>query len=241
MTVLCIGGLDPLGRAGLIVDHIACADYGVDANLVCTALTAQDNESCLVESVEPGFFADQLRVVFRTHSEIVVKVGWLTGEAQLKVLLDLLPADAPLVVDPLLRTSSGTEVYRGDIKSDLYRAYIRRSDLFTPNLIEAQAWLDSTSFDAADLASGLQLNGARRVLLKGGHSDGESIDDFFIDEDGTSRIFRHERYSGVHRGTGCRLASAVAARLSQGVGYERSIADSIEWLSRQIEAAAAAY
>ena len=240
MTVVCIGGLDPLGRAGLIVDHAACADVGVDALLVCTALTAQDDESCLVKAVEPRFFADQLRVVFRAHSAVVVKVGWLTGEAQLEVLLDLLPVDARLVVDPLMHTSSGVEVYRDDLKSDLYRSYIRRSDLFTPNLIEAQAWLGSSSVDAADLASGLQMNGARRVLLKGGHSDGESVDDFFLDDDGSSRIFRHERYSGVHRGTGCRLASAVAARLSQGVGYERSIADSIEWLSRQIEAAAAA-
>ena len=240
MTVLCVGGLDPLGRAGLIVDHSACAAFGVNALIVCTALTAQDDESCLVRAVDANFLAEQLRVVFRLHDQLVVKVGWLAGEAQLRVLLELLPDSTPLIVDPLMRTSSGIEVYCDDFTSDLYRHYIQRSDLFTPNLIEAQQWLGTSSSDPSELASSLQLRGASRVLLKGGHSDSDCIDDFFIDHDGSSRIFRHERYPGHHRGTGCRLASAVAARLSQGIDYEQAIADSIDWLTREIEAVAAA-
>ena len=240
MTVLCVGGLDPLGRAGLIVDHATCAAFGVHAVVVCSALTAQDDTSCLVRAVDADFFADQLRVAFRSHSQVVVKVGWLSDEAQLKVLLDLLPESAPLIVDPVMRTTSGVRVYNDDLKSNLYQSYVRRSSLFTPNLIEAQNWLGTPLSEPAELSSRLQLSGASRVLLKGGHSDTDCIDDFFIDRDGSSRVFRHERYPGNHRGTGCRLASAIAARVSQGVGYEQSIADSIDWLTRQIEAAAAA-
>ena len=123
------------------------------------------------------------------------------------------------------------------MRGELYQRYIERSDLFTPNLIEAKRWLTASSSDAAELASSLQLRGASRVLLKGGHSDSDRIDDFFIDEDGSSRVFRHERYPGNHRGTGCRLASAVAARVSQGCEYEHAVATSIEWLTQQIEAA----
>ncbi len=240
MTVLCIGGLDPLGRAGLIVDHATCSALGVRAVVVCSALTAQDDESCLVRAVDADFFAGQLRVVFGAHSDLVVKVGWLTGEEQLKVLLDLLPDNSPLIVDPVLRTTSGVQVYGDNLKSDVFHRYIRRSSLLTPNLIEAQLWLETASPDPAELASRFQLHGASRVLLKGGHSDTDWINDFFIDHDGSSRVFRHERYTGNHRGTGCRLASAVAARVSQGIGYEQAIADAIDWLTRQIEAAAAA-
>jgi len=237
MTVVCVGGLDPLGRAGLIADRSACSALGVHAVVVCTALTAQDDESCLVHVVDAGFLADQLKVVFRSSSKLVVKVGWLAGEPQLKVLLELLPGDAELIVDPLMRTTSGVEVFSGDMSGELYQRYIERSDLFTPNLIEAKRWLTASSSDAAELASSLQLRGASRVLLKGGHSDSDCIDDFFIDHDGSLRIFRHERYPGHHRGTGCRLASSVAARVSQGCEYEHAVAMSIEWLTQQIEAA----
>ena len=237
MTVVCVGGLDPLGRAGLIADRSACSAVGVHAVVVCTALTAQDDESCLVQVVDAGFLADQLQVVFRSSSKLVVKVGWLAGESQLKVLLELLPDDAELIVDPLMRTTSGVEVFSGDMSGELYQRYIERSDLFTPNLVEAKRWLTASSSDAAELASSLQLRGASRVLLKGGHSDSDCIDDFFIDHDGGLRIFRHDRYPGHHRGTGCRLASSVAARVSQGCEYEHAVAMSIEWLTQQIEAA----
>ncbi len=240
MTVLCIGGLDPLGRAGLSVDRSACAAMGVQAATVCTALTAQNDQDCQVETVSSAFFKTQLEMVSRQLDLRVVKVGWIADEEQLKALLDWLPKSVVLVADPLLATSSGVRVYRDDPRGAGYMDYLKRADLVLPNWMEASAILGAPIEDASEAASALRVIGIKRLILKGGHSGRDPIDDLFIDTDGGMSIFRHARCSGQHRGTGCRLASAVAAALSQGASFERAASVGIDWLVAQISAAAAA-
>jgi len=240
MSMVCIGGLDPLGRAGLLVDRSASAAFGADAAVVCAALTAQDNEQCRVDVVPTSFFEAQLEVVARRKDLRAVKVGWIANDDQLTSLLEWLPDSTSLVVDPLFVTSSGAQVYTGDPRGALYARYLQRADLVLPNWDEAETLLGAPVGDAAEAASALRMMGIKRLILKGGHSRQDPIDDLFVDHDGSMRFFRHARSPGRHRGTGCRLASAVAAAISQGASFERAAAAGIDWLVTEISAAAAA-
>ena len=165
MSLLCIGGLDPLGRAGLLADRQACQAFGVEAQVVCSALTAQDDASCAVYPVDPAFFSEQLRVVLRTARPQVVKVGWLSDEAQVTELLRQVGDEVELIIDPLLRTSSGVRVYQSDWSAPSYARLLARADLLTPNLVEARELVGGTTHDPVELGSRLQQLGARRVLV----------------------------------------------------------------------------
>ena len=235
MSLLLIGGLDPLGRAGLLADLQACRAAGVQPNVLCTALTAQDDERCSSQAVAPSFLAEQLEMVLVCAAPQVVKTGWIANEEQLEVLLTLLPEQTKLLVDPLLCTSSGTRVYSGDLTSGLYPELLRRADLLLPNLNEAAELLGAPIEDIAEAASALRAMGIKRLLLKGGHGEGESITDLFMDDEGGLRFMRHDRSPGQHRGTGCRLASSLAARLSCGASYEEASVAAVAWLSEQLE------
>ena len=241
MSLLCIGGLDPLGRAGLLADRQACQAFGVEAQVVCSALTAQDDASGAVYPVDPAFFAEQLRVVLRAARPQVVKVGWLSDEAQVTELLRQVGDEVELIIDPLLRTSSGVRVYESDWSAPSYARLLARADLLTPNLVEARELVGGTTLDPVELGSRLQQLGARRVLVKGGHGEGDVLEDVLIDRDGGPHFYRHPRVPGHHRGTGCRLASACGARRSQGATYIQAVTDAVRWLEREIQAAAAAF
>ena len=235
MSVLLIGGLDPLGRAGILADLEACRAAGVRAQVVCTALTAQDDSKCLSQSIPAPLLAEQLKLVLGQAQPRVVKTGWIDNEEQLKVLLELLPSGLKLVVDPLLATSSGKRVFSGDIHGPLYTSFLRRADLLMPNLIEAAEILGAEIDDVTEAASALKARGIQRLVLKGGHAEGEQITDLFMDADGGLRFLRHERLPGSHRGTGCRLASSLAAHLCAGASYEDATVHAVAWLSELLE------
>jgi hydroxymethylpyrimidine/phosphomethylpyrimidine kinase len=239
-AVLCIGGWDPLGRAGLLADRAACAAAGADFAGVCSALTAQDDSAALAWPVSAERLAAQLRICFGSASFGAVKTGWLADAAQIEALLAALPAGLPLIVDPLLATSSGQRVYQGSTDAEPYRRLLGRADLITPNLPEAHSLLGLTYEDPAECATALAGRGMARVLLKGGHGDGAIISDIFVDSDRSIEVFRQPRQVGVQRGTGCRLASFCAAAVAQDRSYANAVAAAIRWLSGQIVATAAA-
>ena len=235
MNVLLIGGLDPLGRAGLLADVEACRAAGVRAQVLCTALTAQDDTSCGVQVVPAGFLAEQLELVLAQGQTEVIKTGWIADEEQLEAVLDLLPSGLKLVVDPLLATSSGKRVFCGDIHGPNYARLLRRADILMPNLIEAAEILGVAIEDVTEAASALRALGIQRLVLKGGHAEADQITDLFMDDDGGLRFLRHERLPGNHRGTGCRLASSLAAHLCAGASYEDATVKAVAWLSEQLE------
>ena len=88
MTVLLIGGLDPLGRSGVIADVQAVHGAGAEAFIVCSALTAQDDHGGDIELVDPDFLAKQLTICFDQEDVRAVKTGWLANDGQIQVLLD---------------------------------------------------------------------------------------------------------------------------------------------------------
>jgi hydroxymethylpyrimidine/phosphomethylpyrimidine kinase len=127
-----------------------------------------------------------------------------------------------LVLDPVLVSSSGGELLDSAGRAALRATLLPRVTLLTPNIPEAAALLGSSCADSeAELlrqAAALLALGPRAVLLKGGHGAGPEASDLLLAAHAPPQWLRAPRSSGVRRGTGCTLASAIAAGLAQGLG-----------------------
>ncbi len=233
-TALCISGSDPTGGAGLQLDLQVCRAFGVHGMGVPTALTIQDTHR--VHRVLPSFpsvVLDQIRVLLADIRPDAIKIGMLaTDDVARSVLLALEaidPEEVPIVLDPVLAASDGTPLLEPRAWAAL-RSLCGRARLVTPNRIEAErlTGCDTTSDRGAEEAARRLLGdlGARAVLVKGGHRAGSPRDLLVAaGENGpATRWLEGERIAGdpVH-GTGCALASAVAAGLARGGTLEEAV------------------
>jgi hydroxymethylpyrimidine/phosphomethylpyrimidine kinase len=235
--VVLIGGQDPRGQAGLLADADAVRRAGATAQAVVTCITAQSDNHCHLAPVAPGVVAAQMVEVATAP---VKKVGMVPSNALAEVLLG---HSGEWVIDPVLSTSSGVRCAPNDARSGAYGALWRMADLLTPNLPEAAELTGlPRSADPLDLASALRAEGCLRVLIKGGHSDGETVCDYFVGREGSVTVLRRPRLAGSARGTGCRLASTIAARRALGDDWEGAVCTAVaahdRWLAARLAAAA---
>ncbi len=245
---LTIAGSDPTGGAGIQQDLQVFRSLGVHGAAVVTALTVQDTLKVhRVLPVFPNVVLEQLRVVVRDLRIDAVKLGMLATddgarmvELGLAELLHTRTPATPLVIDPVLAASDGSPLLERRAWPTLIGLF-PHATLVTPNLLEARELTGcDVSTGAAIEAAGrmlVQEHGARAVLLKGGHRDGPP-DDLLVEKDGDGvRVswLTGTRIEGppVH-GTGCALASAVAACLALGAPLRAAV-------SRARELVAASY
>src|SRR5690606_6880487 len=142
----------------------------------------------------------------------------------------------PLIVDPVLIATSGASLSRGRLVAAIRQHLIPRADLLTPNVPEAEQLLgrELHSRDALlDAAHALRQQGARAVLLKGGHVPGAEVFDVLVSDSGT-RWFSHPRIDVEGHGTGCTLAAAVAAGVARGGSMEAAVAAAIAFVNRAL-------
>lgn len=220
-AVLVIAATDSSGGAGLTRDVRVLSDFSVDALCVVTAVTAQsDHKVTAVHHVPPDIVRAQVTAALATRRVGAIKIGMLGTRATVEAVAEALPAsDVPIVVDPVLVSSSGGMLLDDEGRTALTRVLLPRATLVTPNVPEAAALLgEPIARDEAELlAQGQRLlqYGSQAILLKGGHSEGAEAVDLLISAAGVQRI-KSKRVSGSSRGTGCALASGIAASLVKG-------------------------
>lgn len=232
MSLIIASGLDPSGYAGAVADVRAATALGVLPRLLQTASTVQNREQFLaLTPTSPEHFLSQWAAVLAQDAgaETVVKVGMLGSEAIAAALSSRLMAmEAKVVVDPVMCSSTGGALADSGARAYYKSALLRRADLFTPNIPEAEALLDRRieSYDAmADAAGELKAMGARAVLLKGGHLAGGSdalVLDFFCSDE-QQFFLASLRWPGPLRGTGCTLATAIAAAMVRGYALPEAV------------------
>ncbi|HUL58416.1 MAG TPA: bifunctional hydroxymethylpyrimidine kinase/phosphomethylpyrimidine kinase [Anaeromyxobacteraceae bacterium] len=226
--VLVVAGLDPSGGAGLVADLDAVRAAGADAWLVAAALTAQGPGGARgFEAATEGFVLDQIDALVEGRERAgAVKTGMmgsaLNAAAVAARLAEPPLARTPLVVDPVLAASSGASLFdpEGAAVGDAFAPLLSRCRVATPNLPELAALtgLDvSTDEGAVRAARALP---ARAVLVKGGHRRG-APEDLLVEGRRVTRLAGRRR-PGSARGTGCRLASALAAFLARGMALEEA-------------------
>jgi hydroxymethylpyrimidine/phosphomethylpyrimidine kinase len=228
-VALSIAGSDPTGGAGLQADLQVFRSFGVHGTAVVTALTVQDTTRVhRVLPVFPNVVLEQLRVLLADLPPHAVKIGMLaTDDVARNVALGLQglergPQGPPIVLDPVMRASDGTQLLEPRARGAL-EELIGRSAIVTPNLPEAQELTGcDVSTEEGVQAAGCALVaslGAGAALVKGGHRDGPPDDLFVVREGGSASLawLRGERVvTGRVHGTGCALSSAIAADLARG-------------------------
>jgi hydroxymethylpyrimidine/phosphomethylpyrimidine kinase len=244
--VLVVAGSDSGGGAGIQADIKTVTALGAYAATAVTALTAQDTLGVHgVHVVPPGFIAQQMRVVLRDIGADAVKTGMLHDSATIDAVCDVLEAEAaakgvPVVVDPVMYAKGGHALLRPDAVATLKRRLLVMARIVTPNLPEAEALSGMrirTLPEMRHAAQTMLTLGCQAVLLKGGHMDGPRVVDVLA-TDGAVREFEGPRIaSAATHGTGCTLASAIAAGLAQGLDLEIAVARAREYVRRAIETA----
>ncbi|KAH7532352.1 hypothetical protein FEM48_Zijuj04G0010800 [Ziziphus jujuba var. spinosa] len=222
--VLSVAGSDSGAGAGIQADLKACAARGVYCSTVITAVTAQNTVGVQgVDIVSDDFVAKQLRSVLSDMQVDVVKTGMLPSVTVVNILhqnLREFPVRA-LVVDPVMVSTSGDVLAGPSILTGFREELLPMADIVTPNLKEASALLGGLKVETiSDMRSAAKLlhdMGPRNVLVKGGDLPDslDAVDIFFDGEDfyelRSSRLKTHNTH-----GTGCTLASCIAAELAKG-------------------------
>ncbi|MHB8632385.1 MAG: bifunctional hydroxymethylpyrimidine kinase/phosphomethylpyrimidine kinase [Thermoplasmatota archaeon] len=210
-AVLVLGGLDPTGQAGLARDMAAFRSQWLHACPVATGLTVQTSEAFLAPNATPvDVLLAQAEAALTDFDISWAKVGALFCAAQVGAVANLSQEHGlQLVVDPVLAASSGAPFLDGAGVTALRTQLVPQAFLATPNRVEAQALTGESSPQRA--AAALVRLGAKAALVK---RSGQGADLLF---DGRSiHEFPVEKRAGVHRGTGCRLASHTTAFLATG-------------------------
>jgi hydroxymethylpyrimidine/phosphomethylpyrimidine kinase len=246
-TVVAIGGLDSSGGAGLVRDYLTGQALGVPVVLVGTAWTLQTVAGVAsVEMRAPDRLQQAVRAALAAAGggRVAVKIGMVAAAAQVPALVAALEGFAgPVVFDPVLRASSGGALFEGD--PGQLRPLLARATLVTPNLAEASALTGAavaTADDARRAARQLLAQGARAVLVKGGHLPGDADDLLAMAGDATTppteQVLHAPRLPGpTPRGTGCALATALAAALARPLPLPQAAAEAKRWLHTRIAAA----
>lgn len=211
--LLVIAGTDSSGGAGLTRDAAVAAELGGQVRPVVTAVTAQTDDAVSeIHPVPPPVVTAQIEAVFAKDPPEAVKIGMLaTGETAEAVAWALARHAVPVVLDPVLKASSG-----GTLSPDEGIArLLPLATLLTPNLIEAAALSGLSAAPVAAQAARLRATGAQAVLIKGGHGRGTDCTDHLFCKTGVHR-FRTARLPHGKRGSGCALSTAIACRLADG-------------------------
>jgi len=230
MEVVCaVGGVDPTGAAGLAADLRTLAAMGVHGAPVVSALTLQSSAG--VEAVRPvdaDWLERQLALAGSSRPPAAIKIGLLADAAGVEAVARALATwpGCPVVLDPVLEASSGQTLVSSDLRATLREVLLPRVTVLTPNLPEAAQLLGDvplvTDAELEAAARSLVDLGPRAVFLKGGHRAGDA-DDLFLDPPDPPVMLRAERVATPHtRGTGCVLASALAALLARGRDLEEA-------------------
>ena len=242
--VLIVAGSDSGGGAGVQADIKAVTALNGFAATAITALTAQNTLG--VHGVEPvsiDFIKAQMVAVLDDIGADCIKTGMLHGTPVIEAVAETLSAHAgavPLVLDPVMVAKGGARLLDQDAVAALKSLLLPRATLATPNIPEAEALLDiaiegAEAMEAA--ARGVLDLGPGAVLLKGGHLDGDSIVDVLVTRDGVRR-FEGSRIASRHtHGTGCTLASAIAAGLAQGMALTPAVTRARAYVRKAIATA----
>ncbi len=241
---LTIAGSDSGGGAGIQADLKVFAALGVYGASAITALTAQNTLGVQsIQALPADFVRAQIHSVLGDIGADAVKIGMLERAEIIEAVAEALASHPglPIVLDPVMVAKGGAFLLRPEAVESLRRKLLPRAAVLTPNLPEAEALLGrriESDADFEDAARDFLDLGCQAVYLKGGHREGPVVADYFRRRAGHDEggfWLRSERVEtpNVH-GTGCSLASAIAAFLARGYDVEGAARSAHAYLARAV-------
>jgi len=233
--VLTFAASDPSGGAGIQADVLTLASMGCHPLSVVTAITVQDTMG--VEAVQPleaEWVADQARCLLEDMPVDVFKVGVLGSVENIAAIAEILAdyPDVPLVLDPVLASGRGDELATDDMLRALRELLVPRATILTPNSTEARRLAEAEEDEEASLASCAQrliALGCDYVLVTGTHEPTPQVVNTLHGKGGAVRSDTWERLPGSYHGSGCTLASAIAALLANGLEPAEAVREAQEY------------
>jgi hydroxymethylpyrimidine/phosphomethylpyrimidine kinase len=247
-TVLAVAGSDSSGGAGLAADLLAAEALGARLRWAVTAVTAQTDQAVgAVHTLPPALVCRQIEMALGDGAVASAKLGMLGNAACAHAVAEALRDFAvrrPVVIDPVLLSSSGATLIDAAGVAVLIEELLPMAALVTPNRPElehlARCLGASPADTVAQQAAFLMRAGARAVLVKGGHAGGPEATDLLFERHRSEPAgFSSPRVDARMRGTGCRLATAIAVRLARGEGLAASCASAKAYLHSLLAAVAA--
>jgi hydroxymethylpyrimidine/phosphomethylpyrimidine kinase len=241
-TALTIAGSDSCGGAGIQADIRTMAAFRVHATSAITSITAQ-NTLGVVRSMNlpPELVAAQIDAIMDDVGADSAKTGMLATAGIIEVVAERIARYriGKLVVDPVMVATSGARLIEDDAIAAIEKVLIPLALIVTPNVPEAEALSGVGITSDASLeqaARAIHALGARFVLIKGGHLEGEATDLLFDGTDSARFTSRRIGEGKVH-GTGCTLSAAIAAALALDLGVHEAVGRAKSFVTRAIGSA----
>lgn len=235
---LTIAGSDSGGGAGIQADLKAFSARGVYGASVVTAITAQNTRAVTaVHAVPVDVVAAQIDAVLSDLDVKAIKIGMLFSPELVDVVARGLEGfGGQVVLDPVMIAKSGDALLKDEAVEALVARMVPRADLITPNLPEAARLLGEDTVTDTTGARLLEL-GAKAVLLKGGHGEGDICEDVLLAPGGARRFAAPRIATRNTHGTGCSYSSAIAAEFAKGAALADAVEAAHGWLHGAIRAA----
>lgn len=242
-VVLSIAGSDSSGGAGIQADIKTFAALGVYGATAITAITAQNTLGVHAQhAIPPQMVHDQIVATMDDLAPSVVKIGMLANVAIVDAVAEALSSySTPIILDPVIVSTSGHRLLSAEAEKSIIRRLLPMTELLTPNIPEMEALADmpiATLDEKMRAAEQLFRYGAKAILLKGGHEQGDAKCDILFTQTAAgiqSTTFTSETIDTRNtHGTGCTLSSAIAAYVARGCNIEDAIFNAKEFVTEAI-------
>jgi hydroxymethylpyrimidine/phosphomethylpyrimidine kinase len=241
IKVLSIAGSDPSSGAGIQADIKTFHALGAFGMAVPAALTVQNSRGVVsLEPVAPNMVSKQLDAIFGDIKPDATKTGMLLTRQNVIAVAKTVKRfrHANLIIDPVLRSSSGKILLKNDAVTALKKHLFPLALLVTPNIPEAEALTGSlirTEKDMDLAACKLLDMGASFVLIKGGHGHGQATDTLYSRR--TIVSFSTKRRNGEFHGTGCALSAAITVFIARGYSVEKAVEKAKQFVNTLLKSA----
>jgi hydroxymethylpyrimidine/phosphomethylpyrimidine kinase len=234
-AVLTFAATDPSGGAGVQADILTLASMGCHPLSVITAITVQDTRG--VEGILPidsDWVADQARAILEDVPIAAFKIGVMGSVENVSAIAEIVSdyPEIPLVLDPVLASARGDEFANEDVIQAIRELLVPQSTIITPNTPELRRLgleEDEESANLEVLALRLIEFGAEYVLVTGTHESTAEVINTLFHEKGVLRSDVWQRLPGSYHGSGCTLASALAATMARGLDVEEAVREAQEY------------
>ncbi|HUP95007.1 MAG TPA: bifunctional hydroxymethylpyrimidine kinase/phosphomethylpyrimidine kinase [Burkholderiales bacterium] len=243
--VLVFAASDPSGGAGLQADIMTLSSMGCHPVSVVTAVTIQDTTG--VDDVSPidaEWVTDQARCILEDMPVAAFKIGVLGSVETIAAIAEVVSdyPEIPLVLDPVLASGRGDELASEEMVIALRELLVPQTTIITPNSLEARRLaLDDTNEeddpDLAECAKRLIASGCEYVLVTGTHENTPQVINTLYGQEGILRSDSWQRLPGSYHGSGCTLASAIAATIANGLPIGDAVKDAQEYTWQTLKAA----
>lgn len=242
--VLTFAATDPSGGAGLQADILTLASLGCHPLSVATAITVQDTLGVEdIMALDADLIADQARGVLEDMAVDAFKIGLLGSVEAIAAIAEIVAdyPDIPLVLDPVLASGRGDQLATEEMIAALAELLVPQATLVIPNSMEARrlAQDDGDEEDDPSLAesAGRILDmGCEYVLITGTHENTPQVVNTLYGREGVVRSDTWQRLPGSYHGSGCTLASAIAANIAHGINTPEAVLEAQEYTWQTLNA-----